>query len=105
MNDTTGEANELVRSLVGIIKKEGDIIVTSRSKSKLWQDMSLKRAIQDWNVKFVDIARSPASAIRVFTSSEHLANQLKINKMGDVGKIGAEDRDGCSEIWKIGEEE
>ena len=26
-NDRTGKANELVRSLVGVIKKEGDIIV------------------------------------------------------------------------------
>ena len=32
--DRTGKANELVRSLVGIIKKGGDIIVASRSKSR-----------------------------------------------------------------------
>ena len=52
-NDWTGKANELVRSLVGIIKKEGDIIiVASGSKSKLWRDMSLKRAIQNWNMKY-----------------------------------------------------
>ena len=36
-NDRTGKANELVRSLVGIIKKEGGIIVASGSKSKLWR--------------------------------------------------------------------
>ena len=33
-NDRTGKANELVRSLVGIIKKGADIIVHSGSKSK-----------------------------------------------------------------------
>ena len=32
--DRTGKANELVRSLVGIIKKGGHIIVASGSKSK-----------------------------------------------------------------------
>ena len=45
----------------------------SASKSKLWKDMSLKREIQDWNMKCVDTKRSPGSAIRVFTSSERLA--------------------------------
>ena len=33
--DRTGKANELVRSLVGIIKKGGDIIAASGSKSKI----------------------------------------------------------------------
>ena len=32
--DTTGKANELVRSLVGTMNKGGDIIVASGSKSK-----------------------------------------------------------------------
>ena len=50
-NDRTGKATELVRSLAGMIMKEGDIILASGSKSKLWKDMSLKRAIQDWNMK------------------------------------------------------
>ena len=54
--------------------------------------MSLKRAIQDWNMKCVDIARSPGSAPRVFTSSERLANQLKINEIREVEEIGDEDR-------------
>ena len=53
--------------------------------------MSLKRAIQDWNMKCVDIARSPGSAPRVFTSSERLANQLKINEIREVEEIGDED--------------
>ena len=84
-NDRTGKANQFVRSLVGM-KKEGDIIVASGSESKLWRDMSLKLAIQDWNVKYVDVARSPGSKIRVFTSSERLANQLKKTEM-DVPKV------------------
>ena len=93
-SDRTGKVNELVRSLVGIMKNEGDIIVASGSKSKLWKDMSLKRAIQVWNMKCVDIARSPGSAIRVFISCERLASQLKINEIREVGKIGEEERDG-----------
>ena len=90
----TGKANELVRSVVGPIKKEGDIIVASGSKSKLWRDMSLKRAIQTWNMKYVDIARSPGSAIRVFTSCERLRDWRS-------WRIGDEDRDECSANWKI----
>ena len=35
----------------------------------------------------VDVARSPGSALRVFTSRERLANQLKINEIGEVGKL------------------
>ena len=58
-----------------------------KKKKKLWKDVDLKRAIQDWNMNYVDIARSPGSAIRVFTSSERLANQLKINEIGEVGKL------------------
>ena len=58
---------------MGQITKEEDIVVASDSKSKLWRDLSLKRAIQNWNMKYVDIARSPASALRKFTSLEQLA--------------------------------
>ena len=53
-NDRTGKAKELVRSLVGTRKKEEDNIVASGSKSELWRDMSLKRAIQNWNMKYVN---------------------------------------------------
>ena len=48
--------------------------------------MNLKRAIQNWNIKYVDAVRSPGSAIRVFTSSGRLANLLKKNEM-DVPKV------------------
>ena len=50
-NDKTKKANERVRALVGLITKGGDIVVDTDSKSKLWRDMSLKRAIQSWNMK------------------------------------------------------
>ena len=70
---------------MGLITKEGDTVVASDSKSKLWRDLSLKRAIQNWNTKCVDIARSPGSALSVFTSCERLANQLKTNEIGEVG--------------------
>ena len=36
---------------------------------------------------YVDIARSPGSTLRVLTTSERLANQLKINEIGEVGKL------------------
>ena len=67
--------------------KEGDIVVATDSKSKPWKDMSLKGATQNWNMKYVDLARSPGSALRVFTSSERLANHLKISEIGEVGKL------------------
>ena len=35
------------------LNKEGDILVASDSESKLWRDKSLKRAIKNWNVKYV----------------------------------------------------
>ena len=56
--------------------------------------MSLKRATQNWNMKYVDVLRSLGSDMRVFTSSERLANKLKINEIGENLKIGEEERDG-----------
>ena len=50
-NDRTMKANEIVRAIVGIINKEGDIVVASDSKSKLWKEKSLKRAMQNWDMK------------------------------------------------------
>ena len=58
-NDKTKEADELVRARVGQITRKGDIVVASERKSKLWRDPSLKRAIQHWNMKYVDVAKSP----------------------------------------------
>ena len=49
------------------------------ASDSMWRDLSLKAAIPDWDMKYVDIARSPGSALRVLTSSERVANQLKIN--------------------------
>ena len=49
--------------------------------------MSLKRVIQNWNMKYFDVARSPGSAWRMFTSSERLANHLKITEIGEAGKL------------------
>ena len=69
------KATELVRAFVGQITKEGDIVVASDSKSKLWRDADLKRAMQNWNMKYVDIARSPESALRVL-----------ISEIGEVGQ-------------------
>ena len=38
-----GQDHEVVRALVGQITREGDTVVVSDSKSKLWRDLSLKR--------------------------------------------------------------
>ena len=38
-------------------------------------------------MKHVDIARSLGSALRVFPSTKRLANQLKVNEIGEVGKL------------------
>ena len=64
-DETRVAVNELVRVLVGLITKEGDIVVASDSMSKLWRDLSLKRATQKWNMKYVDIARSPGVSVEL----------------------------------------
>ena len=72
---------------MGSMTEEGDNVVAGDSNSKLWNDVDWKRAVKNWNMKYVDIARSPVSALRVFTSSERLANQTRINEIGEVGKL------------------
>ena len=69
-------------------------------------------------MKYVDIARGPGSAIRVFTSSERLATQLKKTEMdgpkvGETGEVGQfamktgklvkKNEMGVSKVGKIGE--
>ena len=54
-----------------------------RQQVKDVKNMDLNRATQNWNMKCV----SPRSALRVFTSSERLGNQLKTNEIGEVGKL------------------
>ena len=55
---------------MGSITKEGDTVVACYSKSKLCKDVNLKRAMQSWSMKYDDIARSPESALRVFTTGK-----------------------------------
>ena len=78
--------------------------------------MSLKRAIQNWNMKYVDLVRSPGSAFRVFTSSQRLANQLKINEIREgreqvtriemgaprIGKLVKKNEMDVPEVEKLG---
>ena len=67
----------------GQILKNREVVVASDSKSRLW---SMRQAIQNWNMMYADIARSPESALRAFTSGEGLANQLNEDEVGDAGK-------------------
>ena len=57
VNDKTKKANELVRAQI----MKGDIVVASDSKSKLWRRLSLKRAIPNWNMKYLDTERGLGS--------------------------------------------
>ena len=52
-HDRNKKANEIVSGLVGLVMKEGDIVDASDSKSKLCKHLRLKRAIQDWNMKYL----------------------------------------------------
>ena len=128
--DKTKKARDIVRAFVSSIMTGGDTVVACDSKSKLWKDADLKVAMQTWSLKFVDIARSPESALRVFTSSERLANQMQISDMGklvmdapktvkyvkksEMGKswergrswkTGEEDQYGRQASWRAGEED
>ena len=67
--------------------------------------MSWKRAIQDWNMKYVDTETSPGSGIRVFTSSERTGESLEDQRRWRSWRVGDEDRDECPENCTIGEEE
>ena len=50
--------------------KKAKEIVRPYTKSKLWKDVGLRRAMQNWNMKYVDNLRSPESALREFITSE-----------------------------------
>ena len=80
-----------VRAIVGQITKEGH-------SRRLWQQVKTverleKRAIQNWNMKHVDIARSPGSAVRVFISSERTGKSVEDQRDWRSWKIGEEDPD------------
>ena len=47
-----------------------DIVVACDSKSTLWKDVDLKRAMQNWNTEYVDIVWSPESESRVFVHQQ-----------------------------------
>ena len=67
--------------------KNGDVVVASGGGSGLWGGLSMRQAIQNWNMIYADIARSPESALTAFTSSEGLANQLNEDEVGEVRKL------------------
>ena len=112
------ESQRDCEGFVGSMTKEGSIVVACDSKSKLWEAVDLKRAMQNWNMKYVDFVGSPESALRIFTSSGRLANQMNINGVWeklenlcrrsrclvDKRKTDEEDRDGRHESWRVGEE-
>ena len=61
--DKTNKVKEIVRALVSSTTEERDTVVACDSMSKLRKNVDLKRAMQNWNMKYVDIARSPESAL------------------------------------------
>ena len=67
MNDEVKKAILIVKDLVGQILKNGEVVVASDSKSRLWRDLSMRQAIQNWSMMYADIARGPESALRAFT--------------------------------------
>ena len=99
-SDRTRKANELVISLVGMTKKAEDMIVASGSKSKQWRDMSLKRAIQNWNVKCVGIERSPGVSDQSVHQQSKTGKSVEDQRGWRNWRIGDEDRD-APEIVKL----
>ena len=85
--DKIKKAKEIVRALVGSMTKEGDIVVACDSKSKQWKAVNLRRAMQNWSMKCADTARNQGSVMLVFSSSERLANRMKINAIGEVVRL------------------
>ena len=69
------KVSEMLRAIVGLMAKEEDIVVASDSKSKLWKDRSLKRSIQNWNMKYVDVARNPGVLTSSGTTGESVEDQ------------------------------
>ena len=49
--DKTKQAKEILRAVVGSVTEEADISVAGDSKSKVWKDMALIRATQNWNIE------------------------------------------------------
>ena len=52
-------------------------------------------------MKCVGVARSPGSALKVFISSDRLANHLKINEIGEVGKLVTKIELGATNMGKM----
>ena len=89
---------------MGQILKNGDVVVASDSKSRLWRDLSMRQAIQNWNMIYADIARSPESALRAFTRNEGLANKLNEDEVGEVGNLLKKIEMDATKKWKSSEE-
>ena len=99
--DRNKKVNEIVRAPLDSIMEARDIVLASDSKSKMWKDMSLPQTIQNRDMKYVDVARNPGSALGVFTSSERLANQLKISEIGEVGTLVKKTETGDTKVEEL----
>ena len=103
-NDRNKKVNEIVRAFVGFIVKERRCCHCLRQQVKAMERIEFEASNTTFEHEIVDVARSPGSSLRVFTSSERLANQLRSTRLEKL-EIGEADRDECSENWKICEEE
>ena len=115
-NDKNKKANEIVRAIVGSMVTEGEIVVASDSKSKAVERHEFAKQHKIGPGKMSTLRGNPGSALRVFTSSERLANQLKINEIGKLvtkiemdtpkfGKLLKKNDMSNSKVGKIGEED
>ena len=96
VKDKTKKANELVGALVAQITKEGDIVVAIDSKSKLWRDLSLKRATQKLEH---EICRHCEESRVIVWECSPAVNDKSAEDQRDWRSCtnGEEDRDGCPE--------
>ena len=101
-NDRNKKVNEIVRALVGLVMNEKTLSLPPTASQSCGKTSTSQRAIQNWILKYVDFARSPGSALKVFTSSGRLANHLKIREIGEVGKLVKKIQMKESTVGKVG---
>ena len=96
------QERELVTALVGQITKDGDIIVASDRKSKLWGDLSFEAI--NTKLEHETYRHCEESSVSVESVHQQCTTGKSVEDQRDCRswKIGDEDRDECSGNWKVG---